>query len=237
MKAASTVKVLLTDDRSAIMRDVKATLDGAGYHVATVPDGAAALLAVPTLRPNLLVLDVELPKVSGLEVCRQIRRDQTFADLRILLLTRSVDQFEKVTGLAPGIDDFLARPVHLPELVLRARRLVQTLPPPASDREEMALGDLHVDISRHQVTAEGKPIHLTVLEFNLLTVLAKRRGRVQTRERILQDVWEYNSQLVDTRTIDTHMRRLRNKLGSASRYLETVRGIGYRFRDSASFCQ
>jgi two-component system phosphate regulon response regulator PhoB len=210
---------------------MQANLEQEGYEVIVCPDGAAALFRVTTARPNLIVVDVELPKVSGLEVCRLIREDRAFARIPILVMAGKADEVDSLPGLRSGTDDFVAKPFTRMELSLRIRKLLrtqETVEPPA---EELAFEGLHVDLPRHEVAVEGRPIHLTVIEFNLLTILAQRRGRVQTRERLLQDVWNYNHGTLETRTVDSHMRRLRNKLGPAERHLETIRGVGYRFRE------
>jgi two-component system phosphate regulon response regulator PhoB len=146
------------------------------------------------------------------------------------MLTAKAAEIDRVLGLELGADDYVTKPFSPRELILRVKRLLRTgQPTPAGVKEdEITLKELRLDIPRHQATVKGKPIDLTATEFRLLTVLAQRRGRVQSREQLLQDVWEYDN-LIDTRTVDTHMRRLREKLGVAAKYLDTVRGVGYRF--------
>ena len=148
----------------------------------------------------------------------------------ILMLTAKAAEIDRVLGLELGADDYVTKPFSPRELILRVKRLLRTGQPaaPGVKQDEITLKDLSLDIPRHQATVRGRSIDLTATEFRLLTVLAQRRGRVQSREQLLQDVWDYDN-IIDTRTVDTHMRRLREKLGTAAKYLDTVRGVGYRF--------
>jgi two-component system phosphate regulon response regulator PhoB len=178
--------------------------------------------------PALIVLDVMLPEVTGLEVCRMLRRDELTAGIPIIMLTAKAAEIDRVVGLEIGADDYMTKPFSPRELVLRVKKLIHRVKGPVVEKETLQFGDLTIDSPRHQVSWRGKPVDLTATEFKLLAVLAARRGRVQSRDQLLRDVWEYNS-LVDTRTVDTHMRRLREKLGKGAKYLDTVRGVGYRF--------
>jgi two-component system phosphate regulon response regulator PhoB len=144
------------------------------------------------------------------------------------MLTAKAAEIDRVLGLELGADDYVTKPFSPRELVLRVKRLLRSEPAPASETDRIVWKELCVDVPRHRATVKGKPLDLTATEFKLLTILAQRRERVQSRERLLQDVWEYD-RLIDTRTVDTHIRRLREKLGQAAKYLETVRGVGYRF--------
>lgn len=225
-------RILLAEDRSVTAERIKASLSNEGYEVLTVADGAEALLTVPAARPKLILINAELPKVSGLEVCRLVRRDPAFSGIPILILAGKKDEADSLMGLGLGADDFIAKPFGDRELVLRVRKLLLARPAAEPVTDEMAFEDLLVDVSRHEVAVQGRPVHLTLIEFNLLTLLAQRQGRVQSRERLLQDVWNYNGDALETRTVDSHMRRLRIKLGAARRHLETVRGLGYRFREN-----
>jgi two-component system phosphate regulon response regulator PhoB len=193
-------------------------------------DGDEALKKARSLAPDLIVLDVMLPEVDGLEVCKIVRRDQRISATPILMLTAKADELSRVLGLELGADDYVTKPFSPRELILRVKRLLRNGQPaaPGAKPDEITLKELTLDIPRHQATVKGKAIDLTATEFRLLTVLAQRRGRVQSREQLLQDVWDYDN-IIDTRTVDTHMRRLREKLGPAAKYLDTVRGVGYRF--------
>jgi two-component system phosphate regulon response regulator PhoB len=207
---------------------IKEKLEGEGHEVLSATDGEEVLKQVSLHLPHLVVLDVMLPRLSGFEVCKQIRSDKTSSHVAILALTTRAEEAEIAFDL--GADDHVTRPFADLELILRIRRLLRSRQPLSAEPEadEIAVEDLHLDIPRHETTVEGRQVHLTLTEFKLLKVLAQRRGRVQTRERLLYDVWDYNRFLA-TRTVDTHVQRLRRKLGAAQRHLESVRGVGYRF--------
>jgi two-component system phosphate regulon response regulator PhoB len=181
--------------------------------------------------PALILLDLMLPEIDGLEVCKLLRRDPVTAGIPIIMLTAKAAAIDRVLGLELGADDYVTKPFSPRELVLRIRKILDRRKPAAEKRETVRLGDLQVDVAKHLVTWRGKSIDLTATEFKLLTVLVQRAGRVQSRDQLLRDVWEYDN-LIDTRTVDTHMRRLREKLGSAAKHLDTVRGVGYRFVES-----
>ncbi len=221
-------KVLVVDDEPDAVELIKFNLKAAGYEVVTAADGDEALKKTRSLLPDLIVLDVMLPEVDGLEVCKILRRDQRVSAIPIIMLTAKAAEIDRVLGLELGADDYLTKPFSPRELVLRVKRLLRTGPETGTKDDQIILKELRLDIPRHQATVKGRAIDLTATEFKLLTVLAQRRGRVQSREQLLQDVWEYDN-LIDTRTVDTHMRRLREKLGPAAKYLDTVRGVGYRF--------
>lgn len=221
-------KILVVDDEPEAVELVEFNLKQAGYDVATAADGAEALRKTRSLLPSLIVLDLMLPEMDGLEVCKMLRRDPATTTIPIVMLTAKAAEIDRVLGLELGADDYLTKPFSPRELVLRIKKLLARGQGEPGEGETLAFGHLLIDVPRHLVSWRGKRVELTATEFKLLTLLAQRRGRVQTRESLLRDVWEYNT-LVDTRTVDTHMRRLREKLGPASKYLDTVRGVGYRF--------
>jgi two-component system phosphate regulon response regulator PhoB len=224
-------RILIAQKGANSFRVIKARLKDEGYDVAGATNGEEALEKIPLHLPSLIVLDLMLPARSGFEVCKQVRSDKRFSHIAILALTARAEEAEIAIDL--GADDHVTKPFTELELMLRIRRLLRAhrVVPAEADAEEIAMEDLHLDIPRHETTVEGRHVHLTLTEFKLLKVLAQRRGRVQTRERLLHDVWDYNCSL-DTRTVDTHVLRLRRKLGAAQRYLESVRGVGYRFAES-----
>lgn len=223
--------ILVVDDEPEAVELVEFNLRQAGFTVATASDGVGALKKTRALLPSLVVLDLMLPEMDGLEVCKMLRRDPATAEIPIIMLTAKAAEIDRVLGLELGADDYLTKPFSPRELVLRIRKLLARGQGETTATETLKIGGLLIDLPRHQVSWKGKRLELTATEFKLLTVLAQRRGRVQSRDHLLRDVWEYNT-LVDTRTVDTHMRRLRNKLGPAGKYLDTVRGVGYRFVES-----
>jgi two-component system phosphate regulon response regulator PhoB len=223
-------KILVVDDEPDAVELIQFNLKSAGFDVVTASDGEEALKKARTLMPNLIVLDLMLPEVDGLEVCKILRRDSQTSGIPIVMLTAKAAEVDRVLGLELGADDYVTKPFSPRELVLRVKRLLRTDTEGESNKTRIRIKDLLIDIPAHRVEVKGKLVDLTATEFKLLTILAQRRGRVQSRDQLLQDVWEYDS-LIDTRTVDTHMRRLREKLGPAARYLDTVRGVGYRFID------
>ncbi len=216
------------DDEPEAVELLEFNLEQAGYKVITAEDGTAALEKARSNMPELIILDLMLPEIGGLEVCRMLRRDATTAQIPIIMLTAKAAEIDRILGLELGADDYVTKPFSPRELVLRVKKILQRGKVEDGDKETLRFGELFIDLPRYHVSWRGKVVDLTATEFKLLTVLAQRRGRVQSRDQLLRDVWDYNS-TVDTRTVDTHMRRLREKLGPAARYLDTVRGVGYRF--------
>jgi DNA-binding response OmpR family regulator len=221
-------KILVVDDEPEAVELVEFNLKQSGYAVMTAVDGAEALKKARSQSPDLIVLDVMLPEMDGFEICKTLRLDPATARVPILMLTAKAAEIDRVLGLELGADDYLTKPFSPRELMLRIKNILargQTVEKP---NEQMRFGDLLIDLPRHLASWKNKPIELTATEFKLVTILAQRAGRVQSRDQLLRDVWEYDS-VIDTRTVDTHMRRLREKLGAAAKHLDTVRGVGYRF--------
>ena len=218
----------MVDDEPEAVELVEFNLKQAGYAVSTAADGAGALKKTRAQVPDLIVLDVMLPEMDGFEICKTLRLDAGTARVPIIMLTAKAAEIDRVLGLELGADDYLTKPYSPRELLLRIKKILARSQAEEKPKEQLRFGDLLVDLPRHVATWKSKPIELTATEFKLLTVLAQRSGRVQSRDQLLRDVWEYDS-LIDTRTVDTHMRRLREKIGAASKHLDTVRGVGYRF--------
>jgi two-component system phosphate regulon response regulator PhoB len=232
MQGAVRAKILVVDDEPEALELLEFNLDQAGFQVLSAADGAEAVKKARATTPSLIVLDLMLPEVDGFEVCKMLRRDPATAAIPIVMVTARAAEVDRILGLELGADDYVTKPFSPRELVLRIRKILQRREASTGDvKEVQTYGDLRIDIPRHLVSWRGQRIELTATEFKLLSLLAERRGRVQSREQLLRDVWEYNS-LVDTRTVDTHMRRLREKLGPAAKWLDTVRGVGYRFLES-----
>jgi two-component system phosphate regulon response regulator PhoB len=226
-------KILVVDDEPEAVELLEFNLKQAGFDVISAEDGAEALKKARSALPSLIVLDLMLPEVDGLEVCKMLRRDQTTARIPIIMLTAKAAEMDRIVGLELGAEDYITKPFSPRELVLRVKKVLQRGPAGPPEPDALKLGDLLIDRPRHLVKWRGKHIELTATEFKLLVLLAQRRGRVQSRDQLLRDVWDYSG-LVDTRTVDTHMRRLREKLGPAAKHLDTVRGVGYRFVEAAS---
>jgi DNA-binding response OmpR family regulator len=223
--------ILIVDDEPDAIELVDFNLRGAGFEVISAADGAQAVSQARKHVPDLILLDVMLPKIDGLEVCKLLRRDAATASIPVIMLTAKAAEIDRVLGLELGADDYVTKPFSPRELVLRIKNLLRRRQPAVAEDENadaLCFGPLRIETGAFLVTVGGDPVDLTATEFKLLTTLAERRGRVQTREMLLRDVWGYDS-MIDTRTVDTHMRRLREKLGRASDFLETVRGVGYRF--------
>ncbi len=221
-------KILVVDDEPEAVELLEFNLKQAGYAVITAADGDEAFKKAKVAQPALVVLDLMLPEIDGLEVCRLLRRDPLTARIPILMLTAKAAEIDRVLGLELGADDYVTKPFSPRELVLRVKKILERGQQKTEARDVMRFGDLLIDVPKHLASWKGKAFDLTATEFKLLTVLAQRAGRVQSRDALLRDVWEYDT-LIDTRTVDTHMRRLREKLGPAAKYLDTVRGVGYRF--------
>jgi two-component system phosphate regulon response regulator PhoB len=202
----------------------------AGFVVITAEDGKAAQNQVRRKTPDLILLDLMLPEVDGLELCKTLRKDPATASIPIIMLTARAAEIDRVLGLELGADDYVTKPFSPRELVLRVKKLLERRGTSQGRKEQYKVGDLLIDLPRHQLSFKGKVIDLTATEFKLAAILAERCGRVQNRDQLLRDAWEYTAS-IDTRTVDTHVRRLREKLGPAAKYLETVRGVGYRFVD------
>jgi two-component system phosphate regulon response regulator PhoB len=228
------VTILVVDDEPDIRSTVSFNLEREGLKTLVADGGRAALeLANGDPRPDLIVLDLMLPDMSGTEVCRELRQSNDTRRIPILMLTAKTDAIDRVVGFEVGADDYVTKPFSVRELVLRIKAILRRAQPGEEEPNHLRFGILQVDVSGHRVWVRDDEISLTALEFRLLTTLIKRRGRVQTREALLSYVWEMSGD-VTTRTVDTHVRRLRKKLGPASAYVETLRGVGYRFKPEAA---
>jgi len=222
--------VLVVDDEPDITALVAYHLAKAGYRVTTASSGPDALRIAEEQGPDLVVLDLMLPGLSGYEVLESLRRRAPTQDVGILLLTAKREEGDRIKGLALGADDYLVKPFAPQELVLRVGAVLRRLAGSAvASGSKLIAGPLVIDRAGHRVSVQGTEIELTATEFKLLVTLAERRGRVQTRAQLLETVWEAHPD-IQTRTVDMHMQRLRTKLGPAAEWIETVRGFGYRFR-------
>ena len=226
------MRILVVDDEPDAIELIRFNLKASGYEVLTAEDGEEALAKARKFSPDMILLDVMLPELDGLEVCKILRRDPATASLPIIMLTAKASEIDRVLGLEFGADDYVTKPFSPRELMLRVRNLLKRKESSKEEVERFQVRDIELDVSKYEVKIMGQPIDLTPTEFKLLQILMERKGRVQSRDRLLQDVWGYD-QLIDTRTVDTHVRRLREKMGEAADYVTTVRGVGYRLMEPA----
>lgn len=223
--------ILIVDDEQDLVSTLEYNLQREGFEVRSAGTGGQALeLASREPRPDLILLDLMLPDASGTEVCRELRADEQTRDVPIIMLTAKGEEVDRVVGFEVGADDYVVKPFSVRELVLRVRAILKRSERGPEERRSMTFGRLRVDADAHRVWVDGDEVTLTALELKLLTTLLSRRGRVQSRDRLLSDVWGIDAD-VTTRTVDTHIKRLRTKLGVAADYVETLRGVGYRFRE------
>ncbi|MGI6550292.1 MAG: winged helix-turn-helix domain-containing protein [Syntrophomonadales bacterium] len=231
-------KILVVDDETYIVELVKFNLEKEGFQVIVAYDGLSGMQMVEKENPDLLILDIMLPMMDGLEVCRMLRQTSRYRNLPIIMLTAKGEEIDTVLGLEMGADDYIKKPFSPREMVarvkarLRARKLLKT--EDGTGEKAVVWKDLVIIPERHEAFIKDRKLDLTPKEFDLLRILASSRGRVMTRETLLEKVWGYEF-IGDTRTVDVHIRHLRMKLGddsSAPQYIETVRGVGYRFRES-----
>ena len=222
-------RILVVEDEPDLAELVALNLRGAGHDVTVSHDGNTALAEIQRHQPDLVVLDVMLPDLSGIEVCRRLRRNPQTVRLPVIMLTARSDEVDRVVGFEVGADDYVPKPFSPRELILRVDAILRrtTAVGETEGPQVITLGKLAIDVPAHRVDVEGEEVLLTALEFRLLLDLASRAGRVQSRDALLERVWGYSPN-VETRTVDTHVKRLREKLGAGAEHIETVRGVGYR---------
>lgn len=228
-------KILVVDDETYIVELVKFNLEKEGFKVVVAFDGISALRQVEEETPDLVILDIMLPQLDGLEVCRQLRSNHCYLNMPIIMLTAKGEEIDTVLGLEMGADDYIKKPFSPREMVarvkarLRAKKVLEA--EEATGQKAIVMKDLIIIPDKHEVFVDDKRLDLTPKEFELLRILASSRGKVFTREMLLEKVWGYEFS-GDTRTVDVHIRHLRMKLGdetASPQYIETVRGVGYKF--------
>jgi two-component system, OmpR family, phosphate regulon response regulator PhoB len=223
--------VLVIEDERDMLALLDSNLRAAGFETLLADSGERALAQLRAHVPDLVLLDLMLPDVPGAEVCRQIRADARTRAVPVVICSARGEEIDRVVGFELGADDYVTKPFSMRELVLRLRAVLRRMAgAAAAERPPDRVGPLQIDVDAHRCSIEGVEIELTPIEFRLLVTLTARLGRVQPRERLLADVWG-NAPDLETRTLDTHVKRLREKLGPARELLETVRGVGYRFAD------
>ncbi len=226
--------ILIVEDEQDLVTTLEYNLEREGYQTRSAMTGEAALVEAskqPT--PDLILLDLMLPDFPGTEVCRRLRSQPETKGIPVVMVTAKGEEIDRVVGFEVGADDYVAKPFSVRELLLRIRAVLRrTQSTAAEPTKDLNFAQLRVDPEAHQVWLDGAEVILTALEFKLLTTLLSRKGRVQSRKQLLDDVWGIQAD-VSTRTVDTHVKRLRHKLGTAGDYIETLRGVGYRFRPHA----
>jgi len=240
-------KILVVDDEAILLETMIYNLEQAGYQVSTAADGISALEAARSEKPDLIILDIMLPEMDGLEVCRQLRRENSTSTTPIMMLTAKIDEIDKVVGLEVGADDYVTKPFGRRELLARVRALLRRADYPASSEShitqepssevlrsgrELVAGPLRIDLAGRRVYCRGQEWELQPKQFDLLAYLVRNRGTVLTRDQLLHNVWGYDY-AGDTRTVDVHIRWLREKLEedpANPQLIQTVRGVGYVFR-------
>ena len=221
-------RIFLVEDDKNISKLVKYNLEKAGFEVSVADRGEKAIEALGKTPADLVLLDIMLPEIDGFEVCKRLRQAEGTKNIPIIMLTAKGEEVDRLLGFELGADDYIVKPFSPRELVLRVKAVLKRGKAPEQKKDMLSAENIKIDMPRHKVTVDKKEVELTLMEFNLLVTLIERRGRVQSRERLLNDVWGIASE-VTTRTIDTHVKRLRQKLGKAGKYIETIRGIGYKF--------
>jgi DNA-binding response OmpR family regulator len=227
----ASTRILIIDDEQDVIDLLTLHLRKAGFALSTATDGVAGLRLAREESPALIILDLMLPKMPGLEICKVLKSDAATREIPVLMLTAKAEEIDRIVGLEFGADDYVTKPFSPRELVLRVNAILHRGKGEVVEEKKLTIGLITVDPARHQVDVGGKPVRLTSVEFKLLSMLMRRQGRVQERDRLLNEVWGYES-VINTRTVDTHVRRLRKKLGKAADAIETVRGFGYRIRKS-----
>ncbi len=243
-------RVLVVEDEPDLTELLTFNLQAGGYKVETANTGARALVEIDTFLPDVVLLDLMLPDMLGTEICRRIRAQADRNQPAVIMLTAKGEEIDRVVGFEVGADDYVVKPFSMRELLLRVNACFRSSVPAAvgsvagqpagapdavaggaERRRKYLVGPLTIDVDGHHVFVDGKEIHLSVIEMRLLTYLVEHRGRLCSRDDLLEDVWGYKPD-VSTRTVDTHIKRLRDKLGAAGPLLETVRGVGYRLSDA-----
>jgi len=221
----SSKKILIVEDDANISKLVDYNLNKAGFKTAVVSSGEDAIATLYRDKFDLVVLDIMLPGVDGLEICKKIKNDKKFSNIKVLMLTAKGEEVDKIIGFELGADDYVVKPFSPRELVLRVKAVLRR---EHIQEDLLTFKDLNIDVKNHMTLIAEKRVNLTAMEFKLLVVLMRNKGNVQTRDFLLEEVWDTSAD-VTTRTIDTHIKRLRQKIGKYGKNIETVRSVGYRF--------
>tara|TARA_A100001234_G_scaffold88222_2_gene77810 strand:- start:1750 stop:2448 length:699 start_codon:yes stop_codon:yes gene_type:complete len=225
-----TKTIFIVEDEPDIRETLAYNLSQEGFKVEEFSDAESCLEKINEKTPDLLILDLMLPGMSGLDLCKEIRANKSLSNLAIIMLTAKGEEIDRIIGFELGADDYVTKPFSVRELILRVKVILKKQTESLENIEEVEFGAIKINLDAHEVSINDDEINLTALEFKLLKHLVQRRGRVQTRDQLLGDVWGYSSE-VTTRTVDTHIKRLREKLGSVGDYIQTIRGVGYRLNN------
>ena len=225
-------RVLVVDDESDVTELLQYRLEQEGYRVATLNDPLGFVVKVREFEPDLMLLDIMMPELSGIQLCRIARADPTMKHVPIIFLSARGEVEDRIKGLEAGAEDYVSKPFNTNELMLRISKMLKRSGAPSepAGQSRIEIGGVVIDEDLHQLTVDGRNVVLTATEFCLLKLLMERKGRVQSRDHLLVNVWHYDTD-IETRTVDTHVRRVREKLGQHAHMIETVRGVGYRAVD------
>ena len=227
-----TKTIHIVEDEPDIRETLAYNLSQEGFKVSEFSDAESCLDKIQKRKPDLLILDLMLPGMSGLDLCKEIRADKSLQNLAIIMLTAKGEEVDRIIGFELGADDYVTKPFSVRELILRVKVILKKQTDTTENNELVEFGPIKLNLDAHEVLINDDEIILTALEFKLLKHLIQRRGRVQTRDQLLGDVWGYSSEIT-TRTVDTHIKRLREKLGTVGDYIQTVRGVGYRLNNQS----
>ena len=225
-------RVLVVDDESDVTELLQYRLEQEGYRVATLNDPLGFVVKVREFEPDLMLLDIMMPELSGIQLCRIARADPTMKHIPIIFLSARGEVEDRIKGLEAGAEDYVSKPFNTNELLLRISKMLKRSGAPSepAGQSRIEIAGVVIDEDLHQLTVDGENVLLTATEFRLLKLLMERKGRVQSRDHLLVNVWHYDTD-IETRTVDTHVRRVREKLGQHAHMIETVRGVGYRAVD------
>lgn len=233
MGQKESIKILVIDDEPDVVEIIAMNLKSKGFEILKAYDGSLGLETVKEKMPDLIILDLMLPKMSGFEICDALKKEVSTARIPIIMLTAKAEVDDRIEGLEYGADDYIVKPFSPRELLLRIESVLKRTRTGGGPARVLAVGNLTLNENHHEAKVDDKVLILTATEFKLLALLMERKEEVQDRSKLLNDVWGYSS-MMDTRTVDTHVRRLREKLGEGAKYIETIRGVGYRATETPS---
>lgn len=225
-------RILVVDDEVDVTELIAYHLRAKSFIVETLNNPNGSIGLARSFLPDLVILDVMMPDLNGVQICRMLRADPQLKSVPVIFLTAKAEENDRIQGLESGADDYVCKPFSTKELMLRVQSVLRRTPDAeaAKPQKRLQVGQIALDVERHEAAVAGHAIDLTATEFKLLRLLMERRGRVQTREHLLINVWNYETE-IETRTVDTHVRRLREKLGPEADWIETIRGVGYRMAE------